>query len=103
MKLTALLLASALLIFGLTLELLADGTPEDIGPEIIKMKMGRQVLEFKHWKHQERNVNECFHCHKHQEWKINKWDKQVAHEMCIACHDLYDKGPVKCKGCHKSK
>ncbi|MDD2898819.1 MAG: cytochrome c3 family protein [Desulfuromonadaceae bacterium] len=87
---------------GLPLSLFANDIPENIGPEIIRIKMGDHVLDFQHRKHQLSNNNECFHCHKPQEWKIKKWDKEVAHQVCIACHDLNDKGPVECKGCHKS-
>jgi len=103
MKLTTTLLASILLIIGLPLAILAVETPPNAGPEIINLNMGKKTLVFEHKKHQLYTKNECFHCHKPQEWKIKKWDKEVAHEICIACHDLYDKGPVECKGCHTAK
>jgi hypothetical protein len=100
MKPTTSLLASLLMIFGLPLAIIASETPDNIGPDVIKLKMGDKTLIFQHRKHQASNNNECFHCHKPQEWKIAKWDKEVAHQICIACHDLNDKGPVECKGCH---
>jgi hypothetical protein len=100
MRLTTSLFTSILMIIGLPLALLAAETPQNVGPEIIKLKMGEKTLSFQHRKHQLSNNNECFHCHKPQEWKIKKWDKEVAHQICIACHDLNDKGPVECKGCH---
>jgi len=100
MKLTFLLLPLLLLTAGMPSVVFSSEVPENIGPDIIKMKMGDKTLSFKHWKHQKINNNECFHCHKPQEWKIIKWDKEVAHEVCIACHDLNDKGPVECKECH---
>jgi len=75
-------------------------TPKDVGPEVINLKMGVMQLAFKHRKHQQAQNSECFHCHKPDKWKIDKWSKEVAHELCISCHDLNDKGPVECKGCH---
>lgn len=74
--------------------------PQNRGPAVIDLKMGKETIKFQHLEHQKRNNNECFHCHKPQEWKIKTWDKEVAHQVCIACHDLNDKGPVECKGCH---
>jgi predicted CXXCH cytochrome family protein len=103
MKLTTALFAVLLMIVGLPLAILAAETPQDPGPEIIKLKMGDKTLNFLHLKHQHYTNNECFHCHKPQEWKIKKWDKEVAHQVCISCHDLNDKGPVECKGCHAAK
>jgi hypothetical protein len=103
MKKTIMMFASLLAIIGLPLTILAAEIPENIGPEIIILKMGSKPLDFKHRKHQLANNNECFHCHKPQEWKIKKWDKEVAHMVCIACHDLNDSGPVECKGCHTEK
>lgn len=100
MKLTYLLPALFLATVGIPAAVFATETPENIGPEVIQMKMGAKILSFQHRKHQKINNNECFHCHKPQEWKIKKWDKEVAHEICIACHDLNDRGPVECKGCH---
>jgi hypothetical protein len=100
MKLTSSLIILFLAIVGIPFIVSAAEIPDYIGPEIIKIKMGDNTLNFYHRKHQKRNNNECFHCHKPQEWKIKKWDKEVAHEICIACHDLNDKGPVECKECH---
>lgn len=100
MKLTSSLLALFLATVGIPFVIFAAETPENVGPDIIKLKMGDKTLNFQHWKHQKLNNNECFHCHKNQEWKIKKWDKEVAHQVCIACHDLNDKGPVECKECH---
>lgn len=74
--------------------------PQNVGPAMLELKMGSKPLIFPHLKHQKVTNNECFHCHKAQEWKIREWDKEVAHQLCISCHDLNDKGPVECKGCH---
>jgi predicted CXXCH cytochrome family protein len=103
MRLTTSLSASLLMIIGLPLAVMAAETPQNVGPDIIKLKMGNKILNFQHQKHQRYTNNECFHCHKPQEWKIKKWDKEVAHQICISCHDLDDKGPVECNGCHTTK
>ena len=95
-------LALLVLIIGMSIAVTAAEIPPNVGPEIIKIKMGEHSLDFKHRMHQKLNNSECFHCHKPQEWKIKKWDKEVAHEICIACHDLNDRGPVECKGCHSA-
>jgi predicted CXXCH cytochrome family protein len=68
------------------------------GPEVITMKT---VVPFPHWKHQIYNASECGNCHKAEGGKIVGWGKEAAHELCISCHDLNDKGPVECKQCHK--
>ena len=103
MRPAASLSASLLMIIGIPLAVIAAETPQNAGPDIIKLKMGDKTLNFQHQKHQRYTNNECFHCHKPQEWKIKKWDKEVAHQVCISCHDLDDKGPVECNGCHTTK
>jgi hypothetical protein len=75
-------------------------TPKNKGPEIIRLKMGDLELPFKHWKHQTNLNNECYHCHSTKIGKIDGWGKEAAHRVCIACHDLDDKGPVTCHQCH---
>ncbi|GAB7025540.1 cytochrome c3 family protein [Geotalea toluenoxydans] len=77
-------------------------TPKNPGPEIINLKMGVMILPFSHRKHQQDLNNECFHCHpKKTGGKIDNWNKETAHQICISCHDLEEKGPVECKQCHK--
>lgn len=71
------------------------------GPETMTLKNGTTPLKFTHRKHQQLQNSECFHCHAPTGWKIDNWGKEVAHSMCISCHDLNDKGPVKCEECHK--
>lgn len=82
--------------------LAAAGTePEkNKGPEVIKLKMGDMELPFSHWKHQVNLKQECFHCHNSKIGKIDGWGKETAHKVCIACHDLEEKGPVTCLQCH---
>lgn len=101
MKRYALLLAIMLqAASGLFTAALAD-TPKNIGPEVINLKMGVMILPFQHRKHQINQNNECFHCHKADKWRIEGWGKEVAHQICISCHDLNEKGPVECHQCHK--
>jgi cytochrome c553 len=74
--------------------------PANLGPEIIKLKMGDLVLPFKHRAHQVKLNNECYHCHATKIGKIDNWGKDTAHDLCISCHEIDDKGPVECKQCH---
>ena len=75
--------------------------PQDNGHEIINLKMGDTTMPFKHWSHQKSLNNECFHCHNTKIGKIDGWgNKETAHKICIACHDLEEKGPVACLQCH---
>jgi cytochrome c553 len=76
------------------------GNPTNLGPEVIKLKMGDLVLPFKHWSHQKRLNNECFHCHATKIGKIEDWSKETAHNLCISCHEIEGKGPVECQQCH---
>jgi len=80
-----------------------QGNPAIKGPEVIKLKMGDTVLPFKHWVHQKNLNNECFHCHNTKIGRIDDWGKDTAHKVCIACHELEDKGPVTCPQCHPKK
>lgn len=75
--------------------------PKDRGREIIMLKMGVMELRFQHWKHQTNVHNDCFNCHKTKIGVIDGWSKDVAHKVCIPCHDLENKGPVQCHECHK--
>jgi Cytochrome c7 and related cytochrome c len=75
--------------------------PANRGPEIINFKMGAIDLQFQHWKHLTSLQVECFNCHKTKIGKIDGWNKEFAHKICIPCHDLGNKGPVDCHECHK--
>lgn len=81
----------------------ATTTTKDIGPEVIKLKMGGMELPFQHWKHQKSLKQECYHCHNTKIGKIDGWGKETAHTVCIACHELEDKGPTTCLQCHPKK
>ncbi len=100
MKMFSPLFVSILITIGIPFALLAADIPRDIGPEIIKLKMGDIYLNFNHWKHQKSNNNECFQCHNSNGWKIEKWDEEVAHQICISCHQHIKRGPTECNGCH---
>lgn len=76
-------------------------TPENKGPQIIKLKMGKKTIEFTHHKHQQVVNNQCWECHDKKNGKIDNWSEATAHKLCIPCHDLNEKGPINCKGCHK--
>lgn len=74
---------------------------ENIGPEVIQLKMGKKTIEFSHRTHQKLTKNQCWECHDKKNGKIENWSEATAHRLCIPCHDLNEKGPVTCKGCHK--
>lgn len=81
--------------------LLFAATPENIGPKTIDFKMGTKTIVFTHRKHQQLVKNNCWECHDKKNGKIANWGEATAHKLCIPCHDLNEKGPVVCKGCHK--
>lgn len=92
------------LLFSLLLAVnVMAANPENPGPKIIKLKMGKGIIEFNHYKHQKVTNNKCWECHEKQSGKIENWSKSTAHQLCIPCHDLNEKGPVSCKGCHPKK
>lgn len=71
------------------------------GPKTIEFKMGAKTIAFTHHKHQKLTKNNCWECHDKTNGKIPNWGEATAHKLCIPCHDLNEKGPVMCKGCHK--
>jgi len=94
----------SLLVTGMSLfssALLFAAPAENQGPKIIDLKMGKQEIKFTHHKHQQLTKNQCWECHDTSKGKIPGWGKEKAHKLCIPCHDLNEKGPVSCKGCHK--
>lgn len=95
MKFSA-IICSAVIVCAVTAAVAAT----NYGPAVIDLKMGKNVIKFQHKTHQDKLNNECEHCHKTELGKIDGWDEDRAHVICIACHDLYDKGPTECKGCH---
>src|SRR5690349_409008 len=97
------LLLALLAVTGASSPTLADGPkiPKNYGPEVIDLKMGIMILPFQHKKHQKSLNNECYLCHKTVDGKIDGWGREVAHTICIPCHDLYEKGPIECRQCHR--
>lgn len=75
--------------------------PDNKGPKTINLKMGSKVIKFSHQKHQQLTNNQCWECHDKKLGKIDNWSEATAHKLCIPCHDLNEKGPIKCKECHK--
>ena len=100
MKKYALLMTGLFIVSGCFTSVGAE-PPKDRGRELINLKMGNMDLQFQHWKHQTSVHNECFNCHKTKIGVIDGWSTDVAHKVCIPCHDLESKGPVQCQECHK--
>ena len=103
MKQLSVLLVSFLATVAIPNTIMATEAAQNLGPEIIKFKMGDLYLPFQHWKHQTSVHNDCFNCHKTKIGVIDGWNKDVAHKTCIPCHDLDEKGPVLCHECHSKK
>jgi predicted CXXCH cytochrome family protein len=61
-------------------------------------KMGD--VQFPHKMHQEMLKN-CKVCHTKAPGKIEGFNKDMAHKLCIDCHKSKGKGPISCKQCHK--
>ena len=73
------------------------------GEDILKFKRG---VVFNHAGHQTEKVGLCSACHVETEGtpqKIPGFGKEWAHKTCIECHDIFEKGPTKCDGCHVKK
>lgn len=100
MRSVRLLAISVGLILGFT-SLSHAAPPEKLGPKTIEFKMGSKKIVFSHQRHQQLTKNQCWECHDKKTGKIDNWGESTAHKLCIPCHDLNEKGPVVCKGCHK--
>ncbi|MBL0224832.1 MAG: cytochrome C [Geobacteraceae bacterium] len=71
--------------------------------DIMYLKRG---VVFNHLGHQTEKVGLCSACHVETEGtpgKIPGLGKDWAHRTCIECHDIFEKGPTKCDGCHTKK
>ena len=89
-------------LIGVTASVFAE-IPMEAGPKIIEFKMGDLVLHFKHWHHQKSLDNKCSLCHTtYKSGKIENWNKETAHALCISCHETRKKGPTDCQRCHNS-
>lgn len=86
---------------GASVSFSAETTPNR-GPEIIRFHMGDLTLPFRHWGHQRLVNNQCSPCHGSTPGKIDNWGKEIAHALCIPCHETRRRGPVECKECHQT-
>lgn len=67
------------------------------GPVVLTAKNGN--VTFMHAKHVKL---ECTKCHATAVGgKIEGFNKDKAHALCLACHKENGKGPTKCQDCHK--
>jgi hypothetical protein len=69
--------------------------------DIMTFKKG---VVFSHTTHQGEQVGLCSACHVETEGtpgKIPGFGKEWSHKTCIECHDIFEKGPTTCDGCHK--
>lgn len=57
-------------------------------------------VTFSHKLHQDM-LKDCKVCHEKAPGKIEGFDKDKAHKLCIDCHKAKKAGPVKCTECHK--
>jgi hypothetical protein len=66
----------------------------------------KRGVVFNHAGHQSDKVGLCSACHVETEGtprKIPGFGKEWAHKTCIECHDIFEKGPTTCDGCHIKK
>jgi len=94
-----------------TLALCLQLTATSFAADIMEFKNG---MTFNHKLHQSERVGKCFACHDNVSvskdektittnapGKIKGFGKEWAHKYCKECHDIFEEGPVDCKGCHK--
>jgi hypothetical protein len=87
-----LVLAVTLILFGASAALAADTI-------VLPASMGK--VTFPHKVHQQKLKN-CTLCHAKKEGgKIEGFNKDKAHKLCIDCHKKMSAGPTGCKDCHK--
>ena len=79
--------------------LLFTGTSA-IAADIVEFKNG---VVFNHLSHKTDKAGLCSACHEGEPGKIPGFGKEWAHKNCIECHDIFEKGPTKCDGCHTRK
>lgn len=70
--------------------------------EVITFPAKKGDVTFNHKLHQDM-IKNCKACHVKTPGKIEGFDKNAAHKMCIGCHKTKNAGPVTCKECHKKK
>jgi hypothetical protein len=74
----------------------------DMGADVMTFPATMGNVTFPHKMHQEMLKN-CKVCHANKPGKIEGFDKDVAHKLCIDCHKTMSNGmgPTTCKACHK--
>ncbi|MRR33211.1 cytochrome C [bacterium] len=87
----SLLMAVVLVAFASSASLAADCL-------VFPAKMGK--VTFNHKQHAD-SLKDCNLCHAKTPGKIEGFDKDKAHKLCIECHKAKKAGPVKCGDCHK--
>jgi predicted CXXCH cytochrome family protein len=61
------------------------------------------VVIYFHNNHVNEVKGDCKVCHEGAPGKIAGFGKELAHKLCIGCHEPKDgmpEGPTKCDGCH---
>jgi predicted CXXCH cytochrome family protein len=59
---------------------------------------------FYHNNHVNEVKGDCTVCHEKAPGKMAGFGKDVAHKLCIPCHEPregFPEGPTRCEGCHK--
>jgi len=79
-----------------------SATQADLGPGVIDLKNGSKVLVFPHRNHQSLYKGKCTICHSTDGFKILKWGKELAHDLCVSCHVQKSHGPSHCIECHEN-
>jgi predicted CXXCH cytochrome family protein len=85
------LVAATLIVFGASTAMAAESI-------VFPASMGK--VSFPHQAHKVKLKN-CKLCHEKALGKIEGFDKQKAHKLCIDCHKKMNAGPTKCTECHK--
>jgi predicted CXXCH cytochrome family protein len=62
------------------------------------------TVVFYHMNHINEVKGECKPCHPSGSGPIEGFGKELAHRVCVGCHEPHDgmpEGPTKCEGCHR--
>lgn len=88
------------LIAAVALGIFCTGTA--LAADEIILKASNGDVKFNHKEHAD-TIKDCKVCHEGQATpgKIEKFDKNAAHKLCIECHRSKKAGPTKCGECHK--
>jgi predicted CXXCH cytochrome family protein len=73
---------------------------------VIEFAASKGTVVFNHTKHVKLAAGACTACHKGKPGQIDGFKKELAHTLCIGCHEPSEgnlEGPVSCPGCHGGK